>query len=131
MNLKFVIDTSAYSAFNRDQHNMDRFIAPASEVFVPLIVIGELRAGFRYGGRWRDNESLLDAFLNLPNVTLLWLSEKTTKSYAGIYTQLRSINKPIGTNDMWVAALCLEHNLSLLTLDPHFNRVKGLDLIPV
>ena len=131
MALKYVIDTSAYSAFNRDQHGLERFINEESEIFVPLTVIGELRAGFKSGGRERANESLLSDFLNLPNITILRPGEKTAENYADIYAQLRKIGKPIGTNDMWIAAVCLEHKLPLLTLDSQFRRIKGLDLINI
>ena len=131
MALKYAIDTSAYSAFNRNQHSLERFINQDSKIFVPLTVIGELRAGFKAGKRERDNELLLSDFLNLPNVTILRLGEKTTENYADIYIQLRSIGKPIGTNDIWIAATCLEHKLPLLTLDSHFRQIKNLDLIDI
>ena len=131
MALKYALDTSAYSAFNRDQHGLERFINQESEILVPLTVIGELRAGFKSGSRERDNNLLLGDFLNLPNVAILRLGEKTAGNYADIYAQLRSSGKPIGTNDIWIAAACLEHELPLLTLDAHFRQIKGLDLIDI
>lgn len=131
MALKYVLDTSSYSAFNRNQNNLEKFINVKAEVFIPLIVIGELRAGFLSGKQRKINELLLCNFLDAPNVNILVLSEKTTKHYANIYTQLRQIGKPIGTNDMWIAALCLEYNLPLLTLDSHFQEIKNLDLIKI
>ena len=131
MALKYAIDTSAYSAFNRDQHGLGRFINADSEIFVPLTVIGELQAGFKSGGREQDNQLLLADFLNLPNVAILRPGEKTAENYADIYAQLRSIGKPIGANDIWIAAACLEHELPLLTLDSHFQQIEGLDLIHI
>ncbi len=98
---------------------------------MPLTVIGELRAGFRCGGREQDNELLLADFLNLSNVAILLPSEKTARNYADIYLWLRNSGKPVGTNDIWIAAACLEHELPLLTLDSHFQQIKGLDLIHI
>ena len=126
MALKYVLDTSAYSAFNRDQHDLGRLINPENEIFIPLIVIAELRAGFRAASRQRFNESLLLELLDAPNVTVLRLSEATTGHYARIYGQLRQAGKPLGSNDIWIAALCLEHKLPLLTLDAGFRHVKQL-----
>ena len=131
MVLKYVLDTSAYSAFNRGRHDLERFINPKNEIFVPLIVIAELRAGFKAGGRERFNESLLSDLLDAPNVTVLKPSEETTKSYARIYSRLRKIGKPLGSNDIWIAALCLEHKLPLLTLDAGFGHVKNLVCVDV
>lgn len=131
MALKYALDTNAYSAFNRGQNDLVRFINPENDIFVPLTVIGELRAGFRHGGRRQINESILADFLNLPNVAILLPGEKTVEIYAEIYAQLRGISMPICTNDIWIAAACLEHKLPLLTLDSHFLPIKGLDLVDV
>ena len=131
MAIKCVIDTSAYSSFNRGQHNLGRFINPKSELFVSLIVIAELRAGFKAGGREQFNESLLSDLLDAPNVTVLKPSEETTKYYARIYSQLRKIGQALGTNDIWIAALCLEHKLPLLTLDTGFSYVRGLVCVDI
>ena len=40
--------------------------------------------------------------------------------------RLRKAATPIPTNDMWIAASALQHNLSLYTLDRHFHAVIGL-----
>ena len=129
MALSYVIDTSAYSAFNRNQCNLERFINQKNEIFIPLIVIGELNAGFKAGNQPQVNQVLLSDFLSLPNLTILKLAEKTAEKYADIYIQLRQQGKLIGTNDMWIAATCLEHNLPLLTLDHNFKNIRGLELL--
>ncbi|MBX3424918.1 MAG: PIN domain-containing protein [Pirellulales bacterium] len=35
---------------------------------------------------------------------------------------------PIPTNDVWIAAQALQHNLTLDTRDEHFRKVPGLKL---
>ena len=126
MALKYVIDTSAYSAFNRDQYGLEKFINPRNSIFIPLIVIAELRSGFQIGAKKQLNESLLLKLLDASNSTILRPSEETTKFYAQIYAQLRKIGKPLSTNDIWIAALCLEHKLPLLTLDRGFKHIEKL-----
>jgi predicted nucleic acid-binding protein len=32
-------------------------------------------------------------------------------------------------NDLWIAALCLQHRLPLLTNDKDFEGIEGLDLV--
>ena len=91
-----------------------------------MLVIGELRAGFAAGSRTHANEKLLQKFLDAPNVNTLTLSDKTTKLYGLIFGKLKAAGTPINTNDIWIAALCLEHDCLLVTLDSDFNRVPNL-----
>ena len=46
--------------------------------------------------------------------------------YAGLFAQLRRQGTPIPTNDIWIAALALQHNLALLSRDAHFDNLPQL-----
>jgi len=72
------------------------------------------------------NEKYLQQFLDKPQVKILNLSYKTTTIYGLIYSRLKKAGKPIGSNDMWVAALALEHGCLLVTLDSDFKQVPDL-----
>lgn len=89
-------------------------------------MIGELRAGFAAGNREQDNEMRLRKFLDSPNVEIATLTDVTTQLYAAIYARLRAAGTPINTNDMWIAALAMEHDKLLLTLDTDFSHVQDL-----
>lgn len=129
--MKLTIDTSAISAFGRgSDKRLNKWFTTKHELLVPLIVVGELRAGFAHGTRQQQNERLLQKFLDAPNVSTITLSDNTTKLYATIYQRLKQIGKPINTNDMWIAALAAEHGCPLLTLDTDFGRVPGLKTLP-
>jgi tRNA(fMet)-specific endonuclease VapC len=95
---------------------------------VPIIVIGELRAGFVAGNKRKKNEELLQRFLDSPNVYVQTITDKTTVIYSQIYLSLRQKGKPIGTNDMWIAAIALEMDNELLTLDESFSYIPDLML---
>lgn len=125
----YLIDTSAYSAFNRGDERLKPWFVTSNILVVPHIVIGELRAGFVSGTRLNENERLLQKFLDAPNVTPLGLSDETTKSFAKVYLQLRRSGTPIGTNDLWIASMAIELDLPLITLDKDFSHVKGLKLV--
>ena len=43
-----------------------------------------------------------------------------------IYANLRRKGTPIPSNDMWLAAQCLETGAELATMDKHFRSVDGL-----
>ncbi len=126
--MDFLLDTSAYSEFNRGNHLLKKWFRGENNIIVPVIVIGELRAGFASGTKPRENEALLQRFLDSPNVTTITLTDTTTKLFAQVYGKLRQKGRPIGVNDMWIAALALEHNLTLLTLDQDFMHVPDLML---
>lgn len=129
--MKFVLDTSAYSAFDRGDARLRQWINADNDIVVPMIVLGELRAGFAAGSRQAQNEQFLQRVLDAPNVSLATLTDDTTKHFAATYLMLRQAGTPIGTNDMWIAALALELKLSLLTTDMDFARISTLPLVKI
>jgi predicted nucleic acid-binding protein len=103
--------------------------ASAAELWVPIIVLGELLAGFAHGKDRRSNENTLRRFLNKPSTGLLFLDEVTANVYGDISDTLKKQGTRIPTNDIWIAALTLQHDLTLNTRDRHFQHVPGLKLV--
>jgi len=68
----------------------------------------------------------LARFLNTPRVSVLYADEQTTHHYASVFAQLRRQGTPIPTNDIWIAAIVLQHDLALLTSDAHFSSLPQL-----
>jgi len=89
-------------------------------------VLGELRAGFAVGSQGPHNEAVLRRFLMKSGVRVLYADDQTTHHYAVVYRQLRKQGTPIPTNDMWIAALTLQHSLSLYDRDAHFDALPQL-----
>jgi predicted nucleic acid-binding protein len=104
-------------------------VEQANCIMLPFIVLAELRAGFAVGRKGADNESVLQRFLAEPGVNVLYASEATTHHYAGLYRQLRRQGTPVPTNDLWIAALAIEHRLTLLTRDHHFASLPQLRIL--
>ena len=51
-----------------------------------------------------------------------------SKFYRRLTTHILSnYGKPIPENDIWIAALALQHELTLATRDKHFKVVDGLE----
>ena len=98
----------------------------ADEVWLPFIVLGELRAGFAVGSQGPRNEAVLRRFFLKSGVAVLYADEQTTHHYAAVYRQLRKQGTPIPTNDMWIAALVLQHSLVLFARDAHFDVLPQL-----
>jgi len=121
--VNIALDTNAYSDFMRGDSARVQVIRMARQVHLPLIVLGELRAGFAAGNQESTNAANLQRFLASPRVSILLPDEQTTHHYAQLYLQLRKKGAAIPTNDLWIAALVVQHNLVLCTADPHFQHL--------
>ncbi len=65
---------------------MRKWIGTENRILVPLIVLGELRAGFATGTRRQENEELLQQFLDSPNVDTVALTNRTTTFFADVFS---------------------------------------------
>lgn len=123
MAVKVALDTNAYVAFARGDEELTAILEGAEAVAVPFSVVGELRAGFVVGSRGAANDAVLREFLGRPGVGVLWARDATTRIYASLFAYLRERGTPIPSNDLWIAALCLENGFALRTDDRHFDAL--------
>lgn len=124
--MRVALDTNRYTDLARGDAAVREVLEKAGEIFVPFIVLGELRAGFSVGKRGAENEKSLRRFLAKEGVELLLADEQTSHHYAAVYRQLRHQGTPIPTNDMWIAALVLQHNLVLCDRDRHYDYLPQI-----
>ena len=124
--MKLALDTNRYTDLCRGDVSVVDTIELAEEVWLPFIVLGELRAGFAVGTQGSRNEAVLRRFLLKPRIAVLFADEQTTHHYGAVYRQLRKQRTPIPTNDMWIAALVLQHSLILFARDEHFDALPQL-----
>ena len=121
---RICLDTSAYSQFRRGHRPVVDRIDSAREVFIPAIVLGELRAGFRLGKLSTGNEGQLQSFLGHPVVSVVEVDDETASHYADLWVDLRRARTPVPTNDVWVAAAALRCGSMVLTYDDHFQKMS-------
>ena len=124
--MNVALDTNAYSDFMRGAAERVELVRTVRAIVLPLIVLGELRAGFAAGNRESTNAANLQRFLASPRVSVLAPDEQTTHYYAQLHRQLRDNGRPIPTNDLWIAALAVQHDLVLCTSDRHFRQIPQL-----
>ena len=127
-----IVDTNALSAAAEDHPAVTAILARASQVAIPVIVLGEYRYGIAQSRHRTTYENWLAGLLR--DCAVLDINEPTTQHYAEIVLELRRLDlrrkgKPIPTNDLWIAALCRQHSLPLLSRDRHFDQVTGLKRI--
>ena len=119
-----ILDTNALSAAAEREPSALQVVAHAERVAIPVIVLGEFRLGIAQSRHRTSYENWLREWIAA--VSVLDIDEATTHSYAAIGLELKRTGKPIPANDLWIAALCLQHSLPLLSRDRHFDFVSGL-----
>lgn len=124
--MRLALDTNRYVDLCKGRVETADLLAVADAVFLPFVVLGELRAGFALGRRSAENERVLRRFLLKDGVEVLYADDQTTHHYARAFRQLRSQGTPIPTNDLWIAALVLQHDLVLHDRDRHFDHLPQI-----
>lgn len=118
-----ILDTNALSAAADNDAVLVAILARAQELAIPVIVLGEYRHGIAQSRHRAAYEDWLSGLLK--DCMVLDVNEPTTHYYAEITLELKRKGKPIPTNDIWIAALCRQHSLPLLSQDRHFDWIAG------
>lgn len=126
MALRIALDTNRYVDFCRGEQSVVDIVRSCREIKLPFVVLAELRAGFLLGEKQAHNSKILSRFLNSERVSIIFPDEQTTHHYAQIFYQLRRDGKPIPTNDLWIAALVIQHDLILCSNDKHFEALPQI-----
>jgi tRNA(fMet)-specific endonuclease VapC len=126
MELKVALDTNRLTDLFQGDTELADQLGECDEVWIPLVVLAEIKAGFYGGSQQRRNEVLLQSLLAKPTVGILLPARETAEHYARLFVQLKRAGTPIPDNDLWISALVLEHDLLLITRDRHFEQVPQL-----
>ena len=124
--MKLAIDTNAYRLVMEGDPDAILHARTADRLLMPVPVLAELRFGFLNGTRGRANEATLVRFLGRPRVEVLSCDEETAVRYAELKLQLKKQGTPIPINDVWIAALVLQHRATLFTRDSDFANIPQL-----
>ena len=122
-----ILDTNALSAVADDEPAAVRMYRGLASIELPVIVLGEYRFGIGQSRHRGQYEKWLRELIRATRV--LPVEEDTSRYYAAIRTELKKAGNPIPSNDLWIAALCRQHRLPLLSQDRHFAAVHGLELV--
>ena len=127
--MRLLVDTNRFADLVANNRSAHERLQQASEVWRSVITIGELLAGFSQGLRQAQNERRLADLLDLQGVNVLLLGRDTPRYYSNVWKTLRAQGTKIPTNDVWIAAQALEHDLIVDTCDHHFEYIPGLKII--
>lgn len=98
-----------------------------SDVAISTVVRAELLFGARKSCHVAENLRLVEAFCS-PFASLDF-DDRAADAYGAIRADLERVGRPIGPNDLLIAATALAHSLTLVTHNQgEFGRVPGLRL---
>ena len=119
-----ILDTNGFSAMAEGDPELEPILATASELAIPVIVLGE----YRYGIAQSRNRSRYEKWMVeiLPSCRILRIDEATASEYAQIRVELKERGRPIPGNDGWIAALARQHAMPVISRDVHFDFVPRL-----
>jgi len=119
-----ILDTNALSAIAGAALGIGERMAGAEVVAIPVVVLGEYRFGIAQSRRRAEYERSLE--VNLPVCRVLEVTAETAARYAEVRLEMKQAGTPLPANDTWIAALCRQHQLPILSRDQHFDLVKGV-----
>jgi tRNA(fMet)-specific endonuclease VapC len=117
-----ILDTNGLSAMADGDPKLEPILTRATELAIPVIVLGEYRYGIAQSrSRIRYEKWLIEA---VANCRILRVDEATAAEYARIRSELKRGRRPIPSNDVWIAALARQHTMPVLSRDGHFDFVS-------
>jgi len=126
----FLLDTCAVSDAIKRPHGLVAqhltSLLPG-QAAISVVVEGELRYGIA-----QESASSIERRLNqlLRLVATLNLTADVARRYGVIRADLAQLGRPIGQNDLWIAAHALALGLTLVTdNEAEFRRVPGLRVV--
>jgi tRNA(fMet)-specific endonuclease VapC len=118
------LDTNGVIVYLQGHPLAVSWVEAADALLLPVICFGELRYGALHSQKPTENLAKLEAFVDL--CSLLDVTRNVGERYAEIRQALAEKGTPIPEADLWIAAICREHELAVLSEDAHFDRVPGL-----
>lgn len=127
MSGRCLLDTNIVIALFANETVVKENLAKAEEVFIPSVIIGELFYGAHKSARATENIARIDNFASASIV--LGCDTETSRIYGEIKYALSVKGHPIPENDIWIAAIAIQHDLILISRDSHFNKVDDLKVM--
>ncbi len=119
-----ILDTNALSAWAEGDHAIEPVLRSATEVVIPVIVVGEFGYGIRQSKHYQRYADWLDDNLNMVEIALI--DREVAHAYGAVRLELKQAGTPIPINDTWIAAIARHRRLPVVSRDSHFDAVSGI-----
>lgn len=126
MNGKALVDTNVVIALFAGEPVIIEHLRHQSEVFLCVPVLGELSYGAQASARVESNLARLDQFAKA--LIVLPCDSETAAYYGSVKFHLRKKGRLLPENDIWIAAIAQQHDLTVVTRDTHFQEIENLNV---
>ena len=126
MNGRYLLDTNIIIALFAQEEIIQERLSQAVEVFLSSIVLGELYYGAERSTRVDENIQRINEFAS--TTVVIGCNQETARQYGQIKNTLRAKGRPIPENDIWIAAQALQHQVTLVARDDHFQEIDAISL---
>lgn len=123
---KLALDTNIVIALLNGDQTLWQWLQKFDPLSLPVPVVGELIFGAENSQQVEKNLYAVQNFVDRSRI--MEITANTARVYGKIRTDLKNQGTPIPENDVWIAALCLEEEATLVSLDKHFSSVAGLQI---
>lgn len=120
-------DTNIIIALLNGEDNLASKLDLYDTIYLSSIVLGELYYGAYGSANKAKNLDRIKKFIE--RSTLIFPDESTSAMYGQIKANLKKKGRPIPENDVWIAALAVQHKTVLATRDGHFKEVTNLKTV--
>lgn len=127
--LRYLLDTNIviYVLKRRPIEVLSVFNANASRMAISSITLAELMHGAEKSSRITENLAAIEDFCS--RLEVLPYGSKAAQHYGAIRAQLEKLGRPIGVNDLHIAAHARSEGLVLVTNNTaEFDRVPALEV---
>ena len=115
--MSYLFDTNIIIGFLKNEEKIVKKIQNENQLNISVITVGEMLFGARNSELFEKNINIYKDFFKQCNI--FCITEKTSAIYSEIRYRLKKIGKPIPENDIWIASVSEENNLTLVTRDKH------------
>lgn len=122
----FLLDTNIIIKIFEGNKSIADKLNKLPQIYLSSVVLGELFIGINRVDNKEKHLKKLNDFLKI--CTILKVDKNTARNYGEIIAVLYKKGNPIPTNDVWIAATALQHNLTLITADKHFNFIENISI---
>ena len=122
-----ILDTNALSAWAEGDGAIEPVLRSATEMLIPVVVLGEFDCGIRQSRHYRRYADWLDS--NLGSVEIVAIDREVAHAYGAVRLELKKSGTPIPINDTWIAAIARHRSIPIVSRDSHFDAVAGIERV--
>ena len=121
---RYLLDTNIIVAYFKQESTVVQKIVSSPRVILSTVVLGELYFGARKSGRVVQNLDRIEKFRE--DRLVLTIDVETSQLFGILKRDLEAKGITIPDNDIWIAAIAMRNDLTVVTRDAHFRHIGGL-----